>query len=147
MPLPVGNQALRFTPPGGSQTTHTLQFRLHNLRPAKRKHRMSAGSVTGDEDFVWTNGSAADEITASIRYDDKPTELLGFLEAGADGIQVTLDTNTTNSSTGTNIPCSLVQIGDEQGIRADRDRYAMGEYQTQVTLRAVGDNDFNDLIN
>lgn len=130
--------ALRYTPEDGSETTHQLTIPIWRLRPARRKRRFSARSVTRDNDFVWSLGSGVHELTAEVRFDEDPADLLDLLEAGADGRKITLDSDLSDTSTNTNFPSRVINIENKARIRPEEDRVAhqgTGNYRVELTLR------------
>ena len=102
-----GDAGFKFTPPGGSLTTHALQWPLRNPQPATVKARWSSWSLDKTEREVLTVGDGAAEIVAGIRFDSDAPGLLEMLEAGADGAELTYYPSLAD--TGTSYPCQLVE--------------------------------------
>lgn len=140
-----GNAGFKWTPPGGSLTTHTLNAPLRQIRPAESKVRFDVWSLDLTSREVVTVGSGVAEITAMIRYDDDAPELLSMLSDGAEGVTLTYYPDL--DVTGTNYPCQLVYpSGDEIQLAWDRHRGVRKEWEIEVRLRRVDGGTFDGLV-
>lgn len=142
-----------YTPQGGSATTHLLAVKLlvspsHGWRSAHKRRRFEAWSADFGSREVFTVGTAVDQITAQIRYDDQPSSLRSMLTEGLEN-DVTLTYRPTGSG-GSTFPSKLVSVGGgepgEVVLTPDQDRFGLGEHQATIVLRRVDGNDYEALL-
>lgn len=137
-----GNAALRWTPPGGTETTHELAWPLV-LEP-KARVRTRAWRAFGrdfSEQAAVSLDHTAWEYRATIRFDDEPAELLDVLEDGADGIEIKYYPDLNE---GDFFSTWLIEAGQVQEIEWEEER-GTSEYRVPVTLRTQT-ADFEEIL-
>jgi hypothetical protein len=140
----IGDAVIKYTPPGGSEVTHKLAVPLlvspaQGFGAARRRMRWESWSPSGQTRTVFRLEDSTDEITATIRFDDEPDELLTLL---AYALEENLTLTYIPESSGTEYPLMLVALdgagADTVTVRPDRDRWAHAEYEAgPMLLRRV----------
>ena len=134
-----GAARFRWTPPGGSEVTHLLAAPLspvREIRPARWRSRYDWWAEDGVHREVVVVGEGVEEVTATIRMDDEPEELLDMLQAALeDDLTLTYQL----SAGGAEFPVRVVEVLDSQGgdvgLVGDRGRYGGGEWEVRVRIR------------
>lgn len=128
-----GNAGFKWTPPGGTETTHNLAWPL--VLDSKARVRARTWSAFGrdyTERATVALGAEAWEYGATVRFDTEPVELLDLLEDTADGIQLDYYPDLSES---TLFETWLIEAGNVTEIEWEAER-GTSEWRVPVTLRA-----------
>lgn len=148
-----GKAGFFWSPTAGTTNTFDMAWPLQlepgGIEAAQSKWREVAEpldkTATREVYVVEPPTGRIDTVTATVRFERKPDDLLRLMEHMADGGQAdyTTDVNSTSANRRT---VELVGIEDVSRIRPDSDREADKEFEADLKLRATTDGAFDDLI-
>lgn len=130
------NSGLKWTPPGGSETTHRLQHPLRlESRPRLRRRRAAVDAWDFSSRTEWTSSGSAEEVRVQHRFEDFPRRLLRLLDDASGGVQVDYYPDLARDTV---FPLVLIEpTGDALELEPDSDRYGFGEYEVELLVRSA----------
>lgn len=133
-----GNAAFTWTDSADPMTdrTYFLNRPLDRVQYAIRRTNYPADSLDLSQRQVFSIGSGVYEITAQIRYDDDPTDLVDLIRYGQTGGTITYwpDLNNDAESYG----CYLISPLDASPLGLERDYPAVGSMVSVVLRQTSG---------
>ncbi len=133
----------KYTPPGGSLTTHPAKLRLRAGVAAHVQTRYRSIALDQRTIDVVTIDGGADELQGVIRFDHDPSALLAMLRHGANGVTLTYYPDLDGADS---FPFALMNFAEVVEITADPDRFFAREWETTVWLRRVDGGSIDTLI-
>lgn len=144
MALGQGNAGFKWTDPGGTPQTLTLQHPPFIEHVEEPRTRWAHERTAFGEPEVWTAGSDVAEIRLRLRFHDDGSALVNFVEDAADGIVVDYYQDLADSTT--QHPSLLIEPREPMQVRQDQDRFSHGEYEATVLLRHATGGDYRSLL-
>lgn len=132
-----GNAGFRYTPSGGTEKEHRLNFPLKFTQAASRqKNRKKVQPLDRSVNpEIWTVGGSVERVATRLRFDRMPSDLLHVLEFAADGGQLNYYPDLNEP---TSYPLLLDEIREVQSVNPDDDRWeGHGEFERELVFRSA----------
>jgi hypothetical protein len=132
-----GASSLKYTPNGGTETTHVLAIPLWDVQPIDRGERHDWWAADLSTREVVTVGDGVRDVLATIRLDNEPLSLKTMLRTA-----LREDTTLTYTQDSVDYTVRIVAIvgatnSDHVPLQPDRDRLGYGEWEVRIHLRSV----------
>lgn len=146
--MPRGDAGFKYTDPDTlKEVTVRLQGELRDVSKHEHRQRFTRWSLDGTARDVVTVGSRLHEVLGTVRYQSHVAAFAKMLDHGLSGVELTYYPSLASTLTG--IPCQLVSVGGSNDVSfgPDPDTWFRGEHTTDLVLRRVDGDTFDELLN